>query len=91
MRRAGGKMMGDIKNPHLLHIKGGLFVLLGVMASAGILWLCPSFKIGLLLVIAIWSFCRAYYFVFYVIGHYVDPEYRFASLTSFVRYILRKR
>lgn len=83
--------MGDIKSPRLLYIKGGLFVVSGTMAVAGILWTHPSLTVGLLLAIAIWSFCRAYYFVFYVIEHYIDPGYRFAGLTSFARYLIRKR
>jgi len=51
----------------------------------------PSLKIAFLLSIAIWSFARAYYFVFYVIQHYVDPAYRFAGLWSFFKYELRRR
>jgi hypothetical protein len=39
-----------------------------------------------LLVIAIWCFCRVYYFAFYVIEHYVDPGYRFAGLVDFMKY-----
>jgi len=44
-----------------------------------------------LLCIAVWCFARAYYFAFYVIEHYIDPTYKFAGLTSFVAYLLRKR
>ena len=47
-------------------------------------------KAALLLAICVWSFCRAYYFAFYVIEHYVDPQYKFAGLSSFVLYLLRK-
>ncbi|MEO1615760.1 MAG: hypothetical protein AAFV88_07935 [Planctomycetota bacterium] len=43
-----------------------------------------------LLLIAIWGFCRAYYFAFYVIEHYVDPEYQFSGLIDFVRYLVGK-
>lgn len=38
--------------------------------------------------ITIWAFCRAYYFAFYVIEHYVDPHYRFAGLVDFLYYAL---
>jgi hypothetical protein len=81
----------DIKNPKLLYLKAGLFVLAGLLSSAGILMLVPSLQIAALLVIAIWSFSRAYYFAFYVVEHYIDPGYRFAGLWSFVRYVLRRR
>ena len=47
-------------------------------------------KVAVLLAIAIWSFCRFYYFAFYVIEHYVDPQFRFAGLGSFVRYLWKR-
>ncbi len=46
---------------------------------------------ALLLGVAIWSFCRFYYFAFYVIEKYVDPGYRFAGLSSFALYLVGKR
>jgi hypothetical protein len=82
--------MTDIKSPRLLYAKGALFVLGGVMAAGLILVDRPSVKVALLLGIAIWCFARAYYFAFYVVQHYVDPGYRFAGLSSFVAYLLRK-
>ena len=51
----------------------------------------PTLKVTLLLALAIWSFCRCYYFAFYVIQHYVDPRYKFAGLLSFARYLLTGR
>jgi hypothetical protein len=44
-----------------------------------------------MLIICIWAFCRFYYFAFYVIEHYVDPDYKFSSLYSFFKYLLRSR
>ena len=44
-----------------------------------------------LLAVALWAFCRFYYFAFYVIEKYVDPSYRFAGLGSFALYLLRRR
>jgi hypothetical protein len=81
----------DIKNPKLLYLKGVLFVLAGLLASAGILVQAPSLRVAALLAVAIWSFARAYYFAFYVIEHYVDPSFRFTGLGSFVRYIWRRK
>ena len=51
----------------------------------------PDVRTGLLLVITVWSFCRFYYFAFYVIQHYVDSTYHFSGLTSFVRYLWNRR
>jgi len=80
----------DIQNPKLLYLKGSLFVIGGLLASAGILLIVPSVRIAALLAIAVWCFARAYFFAFYVIEHYVDPSYRFAGLWSFIRYALKR-
>ena len=83
--------MADIKNIRLLWAKGVLFLLLGVVSSTLLLVESPSLKVGLLLALAVWAFCRAYYFAFYVIEHYADPNYRFAGLISFIGYACRLR
>jgi hypothetical protein len=83
--------MKDIKSPGIIWLKGGLFLLIGVASSALLFMESPRLKVGLLLVLAIWSFCRAYYFAFYVIERYVDPGYRFSGLMSFIAYAFRKR
>ena len=83
--------MGDITNPRLLYLKAVLFLVLGLIAVTGILILSTDLRIAVLLLAAIWAFCRAYYFVFYVVEHYIDPQYRFAGLSSFVRYLIRRR
>jgi len=86
-----GLDMRDITSPKWLYVKGGLFVLCGLLASSLLLVESPTFQTAVLLAIAIWSFCRAYYFAFYVIEHYIDPGYKFAGLTDFVRSGLRRR
>jgi hypothetical protein len=75
----------------VLWVKFGLFVVVGLLASGIAIVLFPSLLLALLLAIAIWAFCRAYYFAFYVIERYIDPTYRFAGLGSLVRYALRNR
>jgi hypothetical protein len=74
-----------------MKFKAALFLLAGVMAGALLILERPTLKVAFLLVIAIWCFCRAYYFAFYVIEHYVDPGYKFSGLLSFARYLLTKR
>jgi hypothetical protein len=83
--------MGDLKNPKVIVGKGFLFLALGLIASGILLLRRLDWQDAALLAIAVWSFCRFYYFAFYVIEHYVDSQYRFAGLTSFVRYLLQKR
>jgi hypothetical protein len=83
--------MADLKNPSLIITKGLLFLGLGLLASTLLLLEAWNIKVLVLLAIAVWAFCRFYYFAFYVIEHYVDPQYRFAGLWSFFRYLLRRR
>ncbi len=83
--------LGDIKDVRLLYAKGGLFVLGGLLASGLLIAECPTWRVAVLLAVAVWCFARAYYFAFYVIEHYADPGYRFAGLGSFLRYALDRR
>jgi hypothetical protein len=83
--------MKDLTNPGWVKAKGILFLLTGLLAAALLLIEQPSWRNVFLLALAVWCFCRFYYFAFYVIEHYVDPSYRFSGLWSFVRYLLRSR
>ncbi|MCI0358919.1 MAG: hypothetical protein L0211_10610 [Planctomycetaceae bacterium] len=82
-------MMTDLKSPTAIYSKGFLFVFTGLVAAGLLLLEVPTLRMGVLLAIAVWSFCRAYYFAFYVIEHYVDPGYKFAGLGSFAMYLFR--
>jgi len=80
----------DLTNPRLIYLKGLLFLLGGAVASALLILEKPTWKVALLLAVAVWCFARFYYFAFYVIGRYVDPSYQFSGLWSFARYLLRR-
>jgi hypothetical protein len=83
--------MGDLRSPALMYLKAILFVVIGVMAGGMLLWESPHVRTGVLLMLAIWAFARAYYFAFYVIERYIDPTFRFAGLWSVVRHVVRRR
>ena len=83
--------MRDITSPKWLYAKGALFPFTGLFAATLLLVESPTLLTAFLLVVAIWSFCRLYYFAFYVIEHYIDPQYKFAGLTDFVRYVWQRR
>jgi hypothetical protein len=68
-----------------------LFLALGLLAAAVLVFEHPSWHVAVLLALAIWSFCRFYYFAFYVLERYVDPGYRFSGLLSLARYVFQKR
>jgi len=90
----GFLVMADLKNPKMIWAKGALFLFLGFFASTLLLLSVPEWRVALLHGLAIWAFCRFYYFVFYVIEHYVDSTYRFSGVLDFLRYLVdgqRKR
>jgi hypothetical protein len=68
-----------------------LFLFLGLLAAALLLFEYPTPKVAVLLTLTVWSFCRFYYFAFYVIEHYVDRSYRFSGLLSLIRYLMWER
>jgi hypothetical protein len=71
--------------------KGVLFLLLGLLSAALLFFAHPTVKTGLLMIVVVWSFCRFYYFAFYVIERYVDQSYRFSGLLSFGLYLIQKK
>ena len=83
-------LLRDLTDPRWIKAKGALFLVAGLLAGGLLLIEHPSVVDAALIVICVWSFCRAYYFAFYVIEHYVDPAYRFAGLWSFLQYLRRK-
>ena len=83
--------MRDLTDPRWIKAKGALFLIAGLLAAALLLFEHPTLLDAVLLLICVWSFCRAYYFAFYVIEHYVDPGYKYSGVWSFVRYWRRKK
>ena len=77
--------MSDLRSPRVLYLKAVLFIVLGLLAGGLLVLRDLHWQTALLLGIAIWSFCRAYYFFFYVIDRYIAPEDRFSGLVDFFR------
>lgn len=83
--------MKDLSSPFWIKLKGILFLVIGVVAAVLVFLDNPKWQTVVLLGLAIWSFCRFYYFAFYVIEKYVDSRYKFSGLYSFLKYLLEKR
>ena len=81
--------MADIKRVWLLYLKAFLLFSIGFISSLLLVLLNFNFKTLILLLLAIWGFCRAYYFVFYVVNHYVDSNYKFSGLIDFAKYLIK--
>ena len=84
------RLLKDINKVWLLYLKAFLLFLTGFISSILLVLLNFNFKTIVLLLLAIWGFCRAYYFAFYVIQHYVDPSYKFSGLIDFAKYSIKK-
>ncbi len=80
--------MTDLKNPFWIHFKGLLFLLILIGAATGIILTMPSWRMTLLTVLTIWASARLYYYLFYVIENYIDPDFRFSGIYSAVRYLM---
>lgn len=83
--------MKDLTNPAWIKAKGFLFLALGLFSATLLFFERPSLRVAALLLLVVWSFCRFYYFAFYVLERYVDPTYRFSGLLSLARYMLGKQ
>ncbi len=83
--------MKDLADPFWIKFKGVLFLIIGLASAALLLLETPTLREAVLLGIAIWCFCRFYYFAFYVIEKYVDPTYKFSGLWSFARYLVSRK
>ncbi len=84
-------MLGDLKDARWIIAKGLMFLLAGVMASGLLLVEVPTLRAVVLLGLAVWCFCRAYYFAFYVIEHYIDDTFKYAGLWSAVVYLVSRK
>lgn len=80
--------MSNLKSVRVLYLKAALFLVCGLLAGALLLAETPNLRSALLLSLTVWTFCRAYYFTFYVIEHYVDSTYHFSGLWDFAKYSL---
>lgn len=84
-------LFGDLKDARWMYLKAVLFLVAGCTAAGLLLAESPTLRTAFLLWIAVWAFCRLYYFLFYVIEKYIDPGYRFDGLLSAARYLLGAR
>jgi hypothetical protein len=81
--------MKNLTSPGWIKAKGILFLLLGLLCATLLLLQQATWQTAVLLAVAVWSFCRFYYFAFYVIERYIDPSFRFSGLWSLAKYLTR--
>ena len=83
------KLFDDIKNQNILHLKGFLFLALGIVAASLLLYDNLSIRTIALLMITIWAFCRFYYFLFYVLENYAGRDRKYAGVIDALGYLFK--
>ncbi len=83
--------MRDLSSRGLIVAKGLMFLVLAGVTATLLLLEAPSLRGAALMALLVWASCRFYYFLFYVLHHYVDPSLRYAGLLALLRQIGRTR
>ncbi len=81
-------LFADLKSANAMYGKAVLFLVGTVASAAGLFVLSPDLRTAFLLAVLVWSSCRLYYFLFYVIERYIDPSFRFDGVFSAIRYLV---
>jgi hypothetical protein len=85
------RIVRDLSSKALIVAKGLMFLALAGGAATLLLLETPSLRGAALMAILVWASCRFYYFLFYVLGHYVNPDLRYSGLLSLLGQIRRVR
>ncbi|MDM8537105.1 hypothetical protein QUF70_10155, partial [Desulfobacterales bacterium HSG17] len=80
--------MTDLKNPILIYLKGFLFIVIVICSSILLISMYPSWQTAFLITLICWASARSYYFMFYVIEKYVDSNYKFSGVFSFLKFMI---
>jgi hypothetical protein len=83
--------MTDLTSKKWIVAKGVMFAAIVVFTATLILVETPSVKLAALLIVLVWASCRFYYFLFYVLEHYVDPTLRYAGVLALLVRMRRRR
>jgi len=83
--------MSDLKSKKLIYLKGFLFLIIIIICAGMLFWESQKWQTVVLICALIWASARLYYFMFYVIEKYVDSDYKFSGIYSFIKYIFTKK
>ncbi len=82
--------MPDLQSSPLIIAKGLMFFGIAALSTFLLIVERPSLRVAILLGLLVWASCRFYYFLFYVLERYVDPNLRYAGLWALVVAITRR-
>ena len=77
--------MSDIQSKPLIVLKGLLFLVILGLSAGLVLAIAPGWRTACLLALVVWSSGRLYYFLFYVLEHYVDSSLRYSGLIALLQ------
>jgi hypothetical protein len=83
--------MTDLMSKKWIVAKGVMFLVIALATAALILIEIPSIEVAVLLTLLVWASCRFYYFLFYVLEHYVDRTMRYAGLLDLLMGMRQRR
>ena len=83
--------MRDLQSKRWIIAKGIAFLGIAMATAALLLLDSPSIRTAILLALLVWTACRFYYFVFYVLEHYVDPTLRYSGIGALIRAAILRR
>ena len=83
--------MGDLTSGRLIVAKGLMFLCIATAAAGLIVFENPSVRMVGLVTLLVWSACRFYYFLFYVLEKYVNPNLRYSGLFALIGALKRSR
>ena len=83
--------MTDLKSKKWIVAKGAMLFGIAALTAALILLEMPSLRVAAYLVLLVWASCRFYYFLFYVLEHYVDSTMQYAGLWDLMLGMKRRR
>lgn len=83
--------MRELQSSKWIVVKGLMFLLISAATATWIVLENPSLRAAALIILLVWSACRFYYFLFYVLEKYVDPNFRYAGLIALMAALRRRR
>lgn len=82
--------MADLESKRLIVAKGFLFIIVAALSAIGIVCYSPRIRVIILTLVLMWASARSYYFVFYVLEKYVDPNLKYTGIIDLIKNIMKR-
>ena len=82
--------LDDLRSAAWIHAKGAMFLIIGFLAAALLFLQAPEWKTAALITVAVWAFCRFYYYLFYVLERYLGRDQKFSGIFDAIAWLVRR-